>query len=449
MSQVGHQTARALLRRLAVEQAECADPVAGGPRSCATARSRGSAGRGRVDGASAGARHPVPDRFDHQEHRGRHRGHAAARRGPVDLLDPLGKHLPGTRFGEVTDRPVALAHRRPDAPSRPTGWWERTPGMPVADLLVPRRPRRAQAPAGPPLPLLQPRLRPARRAGRPAARHAVGAGGASRGPAARSAWPAPPPGRAPRTPPATPSTRGPTCCCPSPSTTPAPWPRPGSCGPPPPTWPAGRRSSPGTPAACCRPATLAEMREPATVDDGDAWTSGYGLGLQLTRHARAPPGRPHRLHARLPGHRVGRPRRRRRRAVHGQHHLRPATRACSPTCSTSSTSTSRACPQEWTPAGADPALLALTGLWHWGPAPYALRLLPRRRPVARTGRAAPGAPPGSSPQDDGTWLGLDGYYAGETLRVPPADHLDLNTFVFTRDPYDPAAPVPGGVDDWH
>jgi hypothetical protein len=25
-------------------------------------------------------------------------------------------------------------------------------------------------------------------------------------------------------------------------------------------------------------------------------------------------------------------------------------------------------------------------------------------------------------------------------------HLDLGTFVFTRQPYDPAAPIPGGVD---
>ncbi|MFC7641604.1 hypothetical protein ACFQX6_11825 [Streptosporangium lutulentum] len=41
------------------------------------------------------------------------------------------------------------------------------------------------------------------------------------------------------------------------------------------------------------PATVAEMREPAIVDDGDAWTGGYGLGLQLTRAAAAAwPGTP-------------------------------------------------------------------------------------------------------------------------------------------------------------
>jgi hypothetical protein len=51
-------------------------------------------------------------------------------------------------------------------------------------------------------------------------------------------------------------------------------------------------------------------------------------------------------------------------------------------------------------------------------------------------------PRGSGPGPTGTWTGLDGYYKGETLRVVPgpdgrADHLDLGTFVFTRQPYGP------------
>jgi hypothetical protein len=49
-------------------------------------------------------------------------------------------------------------------------------------------------------------------------------------------------------------------------------------------------------------------------------------------------------------------------------------------------------------------------------------------------------------QRDGDWIGLDGYFAGEVLRIAE-DHLDLDTFIFTRTPYDPAAPVPGGVDE--
>jgi hypothetical protein len=101
----------------------------------------------------------------------------------------------------------------------------------------------------------------------------------------------------------------------------------------------------------------------------------------------------------------------------------------------------------------DQALLALTGPWYWGPRPYVLRLLPGRAveltPVDSHGRGSR-----FRPEPDGTWTGLDGYYAGETLRVVrgadgAAGHLDLGTFVFTREPYEPsgpdaARPDPGG-----
>jgi hypothetical protein len=69
------------------------------------------------------------------------------------------------------------------------------------------------------------------------------------------------------------------------------------------------------------------------------------------------------------------------------------------------------------------------GLLHLGPLP------------GRPGRASR-----FRARDDGTWVGLDGYYAGEVLRIAP-DHLDVGTFVHTRAPYDPDAPVPGGVDE--
>ncbi|MGH3165097.1 MAG: serine hydrolase domain-containing protein [Trebonia sp.] len=103
-------------------------------------------------------------------------------------------------------------------------------------------------------------------------------------------------------------------------------------------------------------------------------------------------------------------------------------------------------PERWAPRpgiGAD--LLALTGLWYWGPRPTALRILERDLlelvPVpgpARGSRFRAGP--------DGTWTGLDGYYAGETLRLVPAadgiaEHLDLGTFVFTREPYGTDSPA--------
>ena len=103
-------------------------------------------------------------------------------------------------------------------------------------------------------------------------------------------------------------------------------------------------------------------------------------------------------------------------------------------------------PARWKPlAEVDQALLALTGLWYWGPRPYALRLLPDRglelAPVTSRGRASR-----FRAEPDGTWTGLDRYYAGETLRlVRRADgtvgHLDLGSFVFTREPYEPDAPL--------
>jgi hypothetical protein len=54
-------------------------------------------------------------------------------------------------------------------------------------------------------------------------------------------------------------------------------------------------------------------------------------------------------------------------------------------------------------------------------------------------------------ESDGSWLGLNGYFNGETLRAVRDDagrvtHLDIGSFVFTREPYDPDVPVPGGVD---
>ncbi|GLY69189.1 serine hydrolase domain-containing protein [Amycolatopsis taiwanensis] len=198
------------------------------------------------------------------------------------------------------------------------------------------------------------------------------------------------------------------------------------------------------------PDTVAEMHAVATVDDADAWTSGYGLGLQVVRYN----GR------RLAGHSGS----------------MPGFLACTLVDENSSTgalalanTTSGAAimsltmdliriadeqepklPEQWRPAEVDKGLLTLTGLWHWGPTPYHLRLIPGGlldlSPVG-TGRASRFRPTG---EDE--WVGLDGYYAGETLRVGRAadgtpTHLDLATFIFTRTPYDPGAPIPGGVDE--
>ncbi|MFF2522368.1 serine hydrolase domain-containing protein [Streptomyces liangshanensis] len=108
-------------------------------------------------------------------------------------------------------------------------------------------------------------------------------------------------------------------------------------------------------------------------------------------------------------------------------------------------------PEPWRPLPeVDPALLELTGPWYWGTQAMALKLAAdggvELHPLRGPGRGSRfEARPG------GGWTGLDGYYAGETLRVVRrADgsvrHLDLGSFVFTREPYDPEGDVPGGVD---
>ncbi|MFI5805587.1 serine hydrolase domain-containing protein [Streptomyces sp. NPDC051561] len=112
-------------------------------------------------------------------------------------------------------------------------------------------------------------------------------------------------------------------------------------------------------------------------------------------------------------------------------------------------------PEVWRPlpeGELDQQLLGLTGAWYWGTTGHVLRLLPGRG-LALERLGGGGRASRFRAKPDGTWVGLDGYYAGETLRVVrrPEDgavsHLDLGSFVFTRQVYEAGAPVPGGVDE--
>lgn len=108
-------------------------------------------------------------------------------------------------------------------------------------------------------------------------------------------------------------------------------------------------------------------------------------------------------------------------------------------------------PEDWTPHPVAAGVIDLLGPWYWGPSAFAVKAL-------ADGLIAivPLGPQGGRasrfrPQPDGSWVGLDGYYAGEKLRVVrrpdgAISHLDLASFIFTREPYDPEAEVPGGVD---
>ena len=192
-------------------------------------------------------------------------------------------------------------------------------------------------------------------------------------------------------------------------------------------------------------ATLAEMRAPASPPGDEAWAGGYGLGLQLFRqdgrvlygHSGSMPG----FLATLcvsPADAVGA--------------ITLANATSGPDISGIAcdlvrivTDSEPRLPDRWQPLPeADQGLLALTGPWYWGPRAYVLRLVAGRGlelgPATGRGRASR-----FRAQSDGTWTGLDGYYTGETLRLVrgpdgTVDHLDLGSFVFTREPYGPGGP---------
>ncbi len=197
--------------------------------------------------------------------------------------------------------------------------------------------------------------------------------------------------------------------------------------------------------------TVAEMRTPAVAPEEAAWDSAYGLGIQT-----------YRANGRL---------------LAGHTGSMPGflcalwVNVAEGLASVSLTNTTAAfgigqlsadllsivadheprIPVPWRPlSDVDPDVLALTGPWYWGPAAMALRL-PADGLLELVGLSGAGSATKFRPNSDGTWIGLNGYFAGETLR-PVRDeqgrlsHLDIGSFVFTREPYDPSAPIPGGVD---
>ncbi|MFE6282850.1 serine hydrolase domain-containing protein [Streptomyces sp. NPDC057877] len=108
-------------------------------------------------------------------------------------------------------------------------------------------------------------------------------------------------------------------------------------------------------------------------------------------------------------------------------------------------------PEPWRPLReVEPTTLELAGQWYWGTYAFGLRVtadgLISLEPLSGNGRRSR-----FRANDDGTWTGLEGYYAGELLQAVrrvdgSVSHLDLGSFVFTRQPYDEGASVPGGVD---
>jgi hypothetical protein len=199
----------------------------------------------------------------------------------------------------------------------------------------------------------------------------------------------------------------------------------------------------GDTADVLSPATLEEMTVPAGVDASAPGWSAYGLGLQVLRvdgqvlvgHGGSMPGF-------LAGVLVD------RAEQTGAVMLANTTSGLDPLVPGLLADLRAAEPrvvEPWTPSP-PAAPLEFLGVWYWGPAPHLLRAQPGGLLHLGPLPGRPGRASRFAARPDGTWTGLDGYYAGETLRIAP-DHLDLATFVFTRAPYDLEAPVPGGVDE--
>ncbi|MFF9507216.1 serine hydrolase domain-containing protein [Streptomyces sp. NPDC014724] len=199
-------------------------------------------------------------------------------------------------------------------------------------------------------------------------------------------------------------------------------------------------------------ASVEQMREPSAPTEPGAWDSAYGLGLQCARNdGRSLFGHTGSLPGFLAALWIS---------------VEDDVTAVVLTNTTSGlmigdvaadlvkiVAEAEPCiPEPWRPLPeVDTELLALTGPWYWGTRASILRLTAdgglELQPLRGSGRGAR-----FTAQPDGTWTGLDGYYAGETLRIVrngdgSVNHLDLGSFVFTREPYDPAAAVPGGVDE--
>jgi CubicO group peptidase (beta-lactamase class C family) len=210
----------------------------------------------------------------------------------------------------------------------------------------------------------------------------------------------------------------------------------------------------GRTAGVLEQATLEELRRPLVVDDrpGQPWSAAHGLGVQVwnrdgTRsigHGGSMPGFLATVQVETA-------------TGDGVVLATNTTSGLSATIATDLLDLLREheppAVTPWRPSAT--SALDLVGPWYWGPTPVVVRATSEGLDLAplagRPGRASPFTAAGED-----AWVGTEGYYAGETLRVVRDEdgtprHLDLASFVLTRTPYDPAADVPGGVDEagWH
>lgn len=197
--------------------------------------------------------------------------------------------------------------------------------------------------------------------------------------------------------------------------------------------------------------TLDEMCEPVALVGGSDWTRARGLGMEVSRER----GRILVGHGgSMPGFQAGLLVERATRT--GVVSLLNATTAGDAPDAEDPFDILEECeprlPEPWVAREDVPAsLLALTGSWFWGTSEGVLRVLPEGwlQLDRVSGMLAPSP---FRPTGEDTWVGLERYFRGETLRVVrDADgtpsHLDIGTFVLTRRPYEPGDVTPGGLDE--
>ncbi|MGW0698136.1 serine hydrolase domain-containing protein [Streptomyces sp. NPDC002867] len=370
--------------------------------------------------------------------------------GLLDLSDPLEKHLPGTGVGEVTIAQL-LGHSAGLSAESPAPWWERTPGTlrpELADVLGDKArmhpPGRRHHYSNPGYTLLGSLVEAvrgvpweqvlqteildplglARTSAQPRAPHA---GGWAVHPWADVILPEPVEDLGLMA-------------------------------------PAGQLWS--TAADLCRfawflaegddrvlsAASVREMRTPSVPAEAGDWNSSYGLGMQIVRNEeRTLVGHSGSLPGFLAGLWTS--------VDDGVAAVALTNVTSGPLASTVAADLVRIVadaeprmPAPWRPLpDVDQELLDLTGPWYWGTYAYGLRLVGDRgvelEPLRGGGRRSRFV---AGPE--GEWTGLDGYFAGETLTVVRCEdgsvsHLDLGSFVFTREPYEQGDAVPGGVDE--
>jgi CubicO group peptidase (beta-lactamase class C family) len=107
-------------------------------------------------------------------------------------------------------------------------------------------------------------------------------------------------------------------------------------------------------------------------------------------------------------------------------------------------------PAPWVPVHSVPQEVTdVLGLWHWGNTAH---LFTWDGSLLHLAHALSGERVGSFRFGAEGLVGAAGYHHGEPLEVVRRDdgsvsHLLVSTFVFTRTPYDAAAPIPGGPPD--